>query len=222
MDGDLKISTPQIPASAGDTASSVSGATSFYIPSPGGEKMAEADLGNLQMAILADPKSSQSEQPASLSNPSHPSASASATMSTLHGPQEDPFLGGSTSRTQSHRFTSTSPRCTFAWIAKCGLLRSKPAPRPCSPFLHSIRIPRSEVKHVLGKGGRVLSRIEDLSGCLVSVVDSSGRESTVNLMGGDATLGCFLVHALSSGFFSVFETLERNGITRVCPEWFAG
>ena len=94
MDGDLKISTPQIPASAGEPASSVSGATSFYLPSPGGEKMAEADLGNLQMAILADPKSSQSEQPASLSHPSHPSASASATMSTLRGPQEDPFLGG--------------------------------------------------------------------------------------------------------------------------------
>ena len=58
MDGDLKISTPQIPASAGDTASSVSGATSFYIPSPGGEKMAEAQSGNLQMAILADAESS--------------------------------------------------------------------------------------------------------------------------------------------------------------------
>ena len=222
MGGDLKISTPQIPASAGDTASSLSGATSFYIPSPGGEKMAEADSGNLQMAILADPKSSQSEQPASISNPSPPSASASTTLSTLGGPQEEPPLEGSTSRTQSHRFTSTSPRCAFAWIAQCGLLRSKPARSSCSPFLHAIRIPRSEVKHVLGRGGRILSRIEDLSGCLVSVVDSSGGDSTVNLMGGDATLGCFLVHALASGFFSVFETLARNGISRVCPEWFAG
>ena len=222
MGGDLKISTPQIPASAGEMSSSLSGAASFYILSPGGEKMAEADSGNLQMAILADAKSSQSEQPASISNPSPASASASTTLSTMGGPQKEPPFEGSTSRTQSHGFASTSPRCAFAWIAKCGLLRSKPARRPCSPFLHSIRIPRSEVKHVLGRGGRVLSRIEDLSGCLVSVVDSSGGESTVNLMGGDATLGCFLVHALSSGFFSVFETLERNGITRVCPEWFAG
>ena len=222
MEGDPKIFKPQIPASAGDTASSVSGATSFSIPSPGGEKMAEAKSGHLQMAILADPNSSQSEQPARLSNPSPASASASTTLSTLCGPQEESFLGGSTSRTQSHGFASTSPRCAFAWIAKCGLLRSKPTQSSCSPFLHSIRIPRSEVKHVLGKGGRVLSRIEDLSGCLVSVVDSSGGGSTVNLMGGDATLGCFLVHALSSGFFSVFETLARNGISRVCPEWFAG
>ena len=222
MGSDPKISRPQIPASAGETASSFSGATSFYIPSPGGEKMTEAKSGDLQMAILADAKSSQSEQPASLSHPSHPRASDSTALSTLGGPQEEPPLGGSTSRTQSHGFASTSPRCVFAWIAKCGLLRSKPARSPCSPFLHSIRIPRSEVKHVLGRGGRVLSRIEDLSGCLVSVVDSSGGESTVNLMGGDATLGCFLVHALSSGFFFVFETLERNGISRVCPEWFAG
>ena len=222
MEGDPKIFRPQIPANAGETSSSLSGATSFYIPSPGGEKMAEADSGNLQMAILADAKSSQSEQPASISNPSPPSASASTTLSTLGGPQEEPPLEGSTSRSQSHRFTSTSPRCAFAWIAKCGLLRSKPARSSCSPFLHSIRIPRSEVKHVLGRGGRILSRIEDLSGCLVSVVDSSGGESQVNLMGGDATLGCFLVHALSSGFFSVFETLARNGISRVCPEWFAG
>ena len=222
MDGDSKISKPQIPASAGETASSVSGATSFYIPSPRGEKMAEAKSGHQQMPILADPNLARSEQPATLSNPSPPSASTSTTVSTLCGPQEEPFFDGSTSRTQSHRFTSTSPRCAFAWIAKCGLLRSKPAQRPCSPFLHSIRIPRSEVKHVLGRGGRVLSRIEDLSGCLISVVDSSGGESTVNLMGGDATLGCFLVHALSSGFFSVFETLARNGISRVCPEWFAG
>ena len=44
----------------------------------------------------------------------------------------------------------------------------------------------------------------------------------MNLMGGDATLGCFLVHALSSSFFSIFDILMRNGITRVCPEWFAG
>ena len=54
------------------------------------------------------------------------------------------------------------------------------------------------------------------------MVDSSGGESIVNLMGGDATLGCFLVHALSFGFFSIFETLNRNGITRVWSKWFAG
>ena len=78
------------------------------------------------------------------------------------------------------------------------------------------------MKHVRGWGGRVLLRIEDLLGCLVSMVDSSGGESKVNLIGGDATLGCFFVHDLSSGFFSIFETLARNGITRACPEWFAG
>ena len=222
MGGDPSICGPQIPASAGETASSSCGATSFYLPSAGGEKMAEADLGHLQMAILADPKSAKSEQPAGISNPTPPSATTSTALSTLCGPQEEPFLDGSTSRTQSHGFASTSPRCAFAWIAQCGLLRSKPARSSCSPFLHSIRIPRSAVKHVLGRGGRVLSRIEDLSGCLVSVVDSSGGDSLVSLMGGDATLGCFLVHALSSGFFSVFETLHRNGISRVCPEWFAG
>ena len=54
------------------------------------------------------------------------------------------------------------------------------------------------------------------------MVDSGGGDSAMNLMGGDATLGCFLVHSLSSGFFSVFETLAWNGITRVCPEWFVG
>ena len=117
MDGDHKISKQQIPANAGETVSSFSGSTSFYVPSLGGEKMAEAKSGHLQMAILANPNSFQSEQPAKISNPSPPSASASTTVSTLCGPQEEPFLGGSTSRTQSRRFASTSPRCAFAWIA---------------------------------------------------------------------------------------------------------
>ena len=89
-------------------------------------------------------------------------------------------------------------------------------------MVHSISIPTSQVKHVLGRGGRVLSRIEDLTGCFISVADSGGLTTIVSVMGGDVTLACFIVHALSAGFYSVFETLHRNGVSCTRPEWVFG
>ena len=74
-----------------------------------------------------------------------------------------------------------------------------------------------QVKHVLGQGGRVLSRIEDLSGrCLVSVVDSSGGQSTVNPYGQGTPLWAVFWFTLCLPAFSLFlSTLARNGISRV-------
>ena len=78
------------------------------------------------------------------------------------------------------------------------------------------------MKHILGRGGRILSRIEDLAGCFISVADSGGLTTIVSVMGGDVTLACFLIHAVSSGFYRVFETLHRNGVSSMRPEWLSG
>ena len=222
MEGDPKIFKPQIPASAGDTASSVSGGRAFPFQALGEKRWPKQNLDICrcrfwQIQIRLNPSNQQDSPTPPLRVPPplplclpyvDPKKSLSLVVQ-LPGPKAMDLL-----QPLPDALLLGSPSVAF-YVQSLHRVHAH-------PFLHSIRIPRSEVKHILGRGGRVLSRIEDLSGCLISVVDSSGRESKVNLMGGDATLGCFLVHALSSGFFSVFETLERNGITRVCPEWFAG
>ena len=168
-----------------------------------------------QMSILGDVQSTKIAAQMKISASTPPSGQTPAPSSSTCASPIESFPDAISSRAHSHDEASTSPRCAFAWIAKCGRSRT------CQASQHSIPVPRSQIKHVLGRRGRVLSRIEDLTGCLVSVEDTTGEDAIVRLMGGDAVLGCFLIHALSAGFYNVFTTLQRNGISHMLPEWLS-
>ena len=174
--------------------------------------MAEVESGHLQIPILADSKSAKIELAPGSSNPTASNAPPTSSSSTSV-PFVDFVSGSSSGRATSHEAASTSPRCAFAWITEIGSSRK---------MVHSISVPTSQVKHILGRGGRVLSRIEDLAGCFISVADSGGLTTIVSVMGGDVTLACFIIHALSSGFYRVFETLHRNGVSCTRPERVSG
>ena len=168
-----------------------------------------------QMSILGDVQSTKIAAQMEISTSTPVSGQTPAPLSSTCASPMESLPNATSSRACSHDETSTSPRCAFAWIAKCGLSRT------CQASQHSIPVPRSQIKHVLGRHGRVLSQIEDLTGCLVSVEDTTGEDAVVRLMGGDAVLGCFLIHALSAGFYNVFATLQRNGISHTQSEWLS-
>ena len=82
-------------------------------------------------------------------------------------------------------------------------------------FFTTLQVPRLSLKHVIGKGGGTLARIEDLAQCLISVHGCGERMAMVNFCGGYSGLGRFLVSALVHGHFSALSTLQRNGISLV-------
>ena len=76
-------------------------------------------------------------------------------------------------------------------------------------------MPRPSLKHIIGKGGGTLARIEDLAHCLISIRDCGEKMSMVNFCGDYSGLGRFLVSALGHGHFSVLFTLQQNGISPI-------
>ena len=190
------------------------GPTQHSLPIPPSAKLVALPPGS-QMSILGDVQSTKIAAQMEISASTPPSGQTPAPSSSTYASPMASLPDAPSSRARSHDGASTSPRCAFAWIAKCGLSRT------CQASQHSIPVQRSQIRHVLGRHGRVLSRIEDLTGCLVSVEDTTGEDAIVRLMGGDAVLGCFLIHALSAGFYNVFTTLQRNGISHMLPEWLS-
>ena len=79
-------------------------------------------------------------------------------------------------------------------------------------------IERDAVRHVLGKGGRIIHRIEDYTGCFILLDDIcwDGQPRTmVTAFGGESELARFLVFAIAHGHFSALDALARNGVTHI-------
>ena len=122
----------------------------------------------------------------------------------------------SVERATSHCHASTSPRCAFSWVLDYArLLNRDPSSSPYIDFFTTVQVPRHSLKHVIGKGGATLARIEDLAQCLITVHDCGEHMAAVNFCGDCSGLGRFLVSALGHGHFSVLSTLQRNGISPV-------
>ena len=160
-----------------------------------------------------------------------PSPSTASSSSLVAAPRRSPSAGvgasadgpnlgsadsPSVERATSHRHASTSPRCAFSWVldyARC--LHRDPSSSPYADFFTLIQVPRPSLKHVIGKGGATLARIEDLAQCLISIQDCGEHVAMVNFCGDCSGLGRFLVSALVHGHFSVLSTLQRNDISPV-------
>ena len=116
-------------------------------------------------------------------------------------------------RSTSHYDASTSPRCAFSWILDYARrLNRDPSSTPYADFFTTLQVPLPSLKHVIGKGGRTLAKIEDLAQCMINVFDCGEQMAVVNFCGDSSGLGRFLVSALGHGHYSVLSTLQRNGI----------
>ena len=153
-----------------------------------------------------------------------PSPSGASSSSFMAVPLPSKSAGGGASadsqfvdRATSHRHASTSPRCAFSWVLDYARhLHRDPSSSPYADFFFAtLQVPRPSLKHVIGKGGATLAKIEDLAQCFISVQDCGEQMAVVNFCGDSSGLGRFLVSALGHGHFSVLSTLQRNGVSPV-------
>ena len=136
-----------------------------------------------------------------------PSEAASADGYTLE--HQESADGQPQERIHSHRHASSSPRCTFGWLLHLHELLEGKGLRS-SP--QSLKVSRSSLRHIVGKGGRMLRRIEDYTGSFISVTDCDEQQGTVRVWGGQGSLARVVILAISFGFTSALDTISRNGI----------
>ena len=139
------------------------------------------------------------------------------------GSQEDPNVNGcAQARVWSNAAATTSPRCAFRWFVS--RLRERQAPlavvdegeapiRDDEMIRHSMTFLKSTAPHVIGRGGRMLRRIEDFCGVFLCLSDISPDTVMVTMYG--SMRGCALAQCigemLTEGIYSVIDTLARQG-----------
>lgn len=145
-----------------------------------------------------------------------PSEVASADGSTLGNLESAD--GRPQERIDSNRHASSSPRCTFGWLLHLHELLEGKGLRSAP---QSLKVSRSSLRHIVGKGGRMLRRIEDYTGSFISVSDCDEQQGTVRVWGGQGSLARVVILAISFGFTSALDTISRNGIMSLrdveCP-----
>ena len=77
----------------------------------------------------------------------------------------------------------------------------------------SVEVSRPAVRHIVGRRGKTLQRIEDLCGVFVALQDMGEEHSEVLLWGSaeGVALAEFVVHALGMGMHSILDSLGRLG-----------
>ena len=172
--------------------------------------MAKHNAERLALEALPSPSGASSS---SLMVVPRPSKSAGGGASA-DGPNLESADSPSVDRSTSHCHASTSPRCAFSWVLDYARsLHRDPSSSPYADFFTLIQVPRPSLKHVIGKGGATLARIENFAQCLISIQDCGEQLAMVNFCGDSSGLGRFLVSALVHGHYSVLSTLQRNGVS---------
>ena len=139
------------------------------------------------------------------------------------GSQGDPNVDGcAQARVWSNAAATTSPRCAFGWFL--GRLRERQAPLAVvdegeapigddEMIRHSMSFFKSTAPHIIGRGGRMLRRIEDFCGVFLSLSDVSSDTVSLTMYG--SMRGCALAQCigemLTEGIYSVIDTLARHG-----------
>ena len=80
-------------------------------------------------------------------------------------------------------------------------------------IMHTLKFSKTTAPHIIGRGGRMLRRIEDFCGVFLSLADVSSDVVELTIYG--PTRGCALVQftgeMLTEGVYSVMDTLARHG-----------
>ena len=130
--------------------------------------------------------------------------------------------GCAQARLRSHALATTSPRCAFGWCAsRMGeietplvALEERVVPmKENEMIMHTLKFSKTTAPHIIGRGGRMLRRIEDFCGVFLSLSDVSSDVVELTIYG--PTRGCALVQfigeMLIEGVYSVMDTLARHG-----------
>ena len=125
-------------------------------------------------------------------------------------------------RVWSHAEATTSPRCTFRWFAsrlkelEAPLVVVEEGEAPITEndiIMHRITFFKITAPHIIGRGGRMLRRIEDFCGVFLSLSDVSSEMVELTIYG--TSRGCamvqFIKDMLIEGVYSVIDTLARHG-----------
>ena len=145
-------------------------------------------------------------------------ADSQATNSQAKG-QPARSQGDDTERARSHTMASTSPRCGFLWLHKELEERLAAWSLEEGEDLdeHDYRdrfifVSRMSLKHVVGRGGRTLHKLESFVGVFASVVDTkTGPEICFVGPPRACLLAEFVVERIVGGHYSIMESLARNG-----------
>ena len=80
-------------------------------------------------------------------------------------------------------------------------------------IMHTLKFSKTTAPHIIGRGGRMLRRIEDFCGVFLSLSDVSSDMVELAVYG--PARGCALVQfirdMLIEGVYSVMDTLARHG-----------
>ena len=125
-------------------------------------------------------------------------------------------------RVWSHAEATTSPRCAFSWFssrleelqAPLVVVGEGEAPiNETDMLMHQMKFFKTVAPHVIGRGGRMLRRIEDFCGVFLSLSDVSSDMVELTIYG--PSRGCALVQfigdMLIEGVYSILDTLARHG-----------
>ena len=127
--------------------------------------------------------------------------------------------GDDPERARSHTMASTSPRCGFLWLHKeleerlaaWSLVEGEDLNE--DDYLdRSIRVSPLSLKHIIGRGGRTLHKLESFVGVFASVFDTeTGPEICFVGCPRACLLAEFIVEMIVGGHYSIMESLARNG-----------
>ena len=127
--------------------------------------------------------------------------------------------GDNSERARSHTMGSTSPRCGFLWLHKELEERlrawSSEEGGDIDEKNFSCRfmiVSSLDVKHVIGRGGRTLHKLESFAGVFISVTDTRNGPD-ICLIGRPRAclLAEFIVEMIVLGHYSIMESLAGNG-----------
>ena len=139
-------------------------------------------------------------------------------------------LGVDTTRTTSHFSASTSPRCSFKWVhgllqarltkwmkddAQDFQLPSNEVLNDPEPVWRYTYVPKTHIRHIIGRGGRVLRQLESFFGTFILISDlaSDSKEGEVGIIG--PRRAClwteFAVELIVGGHHSILESLAHHG-----------
>ena len=145
-------------------------------------------------------------------------ADSQATNSQAKG-QPTRSQGDDSERVHSHTMASTSPRCGFLWLHKelderlaAWSLEEGEDLIEHDYIDRSMFVSPSSLKHVIGRGGRTLHKLESFVGVFASVVDTkTGPEICFVGCPRACLLAEFIVEMIVGGHYSIMESLARNG-----------
>ena len=150
--------------------------------------------------------------------------------SSQTGQEASSRLGGDGTRATSHLEASTSPRCSFKWVnalidarlakwTKSDAFDFKMTFNAVSndpePAWRYTIVPKSHLRHIIGRGGRVLRQLEAAFGTFILISDlgSDSLQGDVGIVGPHCAclLTEFTVEMIVGGHYSILESLVHHG-----------